>query len=139
MATGGTVLVIDDDRDFRESIGSLLESEGYAVDLAGSGKAGLRKLREHRPDLIVLDVMMESLVEGYSVTQAIKFQPEFEPYADIPILMVSSIAESPDERFGRSEEVEMIRPNRYMTKPLDIPLFLEEVAKAARRGAAARP
>jgi two-component system, OmpR family, alkaline phosphatase synthesis response regulator PhoP len=128
-----TVLVIDDDADFRASVKSLLESEGYEVDTASSGKEGLRLLQRHRPDVIMLDVMMESLVEGYAVNQAIKFQPEFEQYADIPIVMVSSIQESPDERFSRATEAELIRPNRYLTKPLDIPLFLEVLEKATRR------
>ncbi len=137
MPTKKTVLVIDDDRDFAASVKSLLESEGYAVEWAESGKAGLRRLGEARPDLIVLDVMMESIVEGYAVNQAIKFQPQFEAYADIPIVMVSSIEESPDERFGRAGEVEMVRPTRYLTKPLDIPVFLEVVGKLTRRGAAA--
>ena len=138
MAADKTVLVIDDDADFRASVRTLLESEGYAVDVAPSGRAGLEALRVHRPDLIVLDVMMESIVEGYAVNQAIKFRPDFEAYADIPIVMVSSIEETPDERFARAEELEMIRPDRYMTKPLDIPVFLEVVDNATRRGAATR-
>jgi CRP/FNR family transcriptional regulator, polysaccharide utilization system transcription regulator len=133
VETRRTVLVIDDDRDFRESVRMILEDAGYEVDTAASGKDGLRKLREHRPDVIILDIMMESIVEGYAVNQAIKFQPEFEEYANIPIVMVSSIEESPDERFGRALEVDLIRPNRYLTKPLDIPEFLEVVAKATRR------
>jgi CheY-like chemotaxis protein len=137
METRATVLVIDDDPDFRASVKAMLEGAGYGVDVAGSGREGLRKLREHRPDAIVLDVMMESIAEGYAVNQAIKFQPEFEPYADIPIVMVSSIQETPDERFGRSSDVEMVRPNRYLTKPLDMPVFLEVVAKATRRRSAA--
>lgn len=137
MATGKTVLVIDDDADFRASVKGLLEAEGFTVDVAATGRSGLRKLQEHRPDLIILDVMMESIVEGYAVNQAIKFQPEFHDYADIPIVMVSSIEESPDERFARSEELELVRPNRYLTKPLDIPLFLEVVRKATSRGVAA--
>jgi CheY-like chemotaxis protein len=132
-----TVLIIDDDPDYRASLKLVLESEGYAVEEASSGKAGLRKLAEHRPSAIVLDVMMESIVEGYAVNQAIKFQPEFEAYADIPIVMVSSIEQTPDERFGRAGEVDMIRPHRYLTKPLDIPLFLEVLAKATRRRSAA--
>jgi CheY-like chemotaxis protein len=133
VETRPTVLVIDDDADFRASVKALLEGEGYAVDAAACGKEGLRKLQEHRPDVIVLDVMMESIVEGYAVNQAIKFQPEFEEYAEIPIVMVSSIQESPDQRFSRSAEAELIRPNRYLTKPLDIPVFLEVLEKATHR------
>jgi CheY-like chemotaxis protein len=137
VETKRTVLIIDDDRDYRASVKTLLEDAGYRVDTAGSGKEGLSRLRERRPDAIVLDVMMESIVEGYAVNQAIRFQPEFEAYADIPIVMVSSIEESPDERFGRSGDVDMVRPTRYLTKPLDIPLFLEVLEKATRGRSAA--
>jgi CheY-like chemotaxis protein len=137
MEKGTTVLVIDDDRDFRDSVASLLTAEGCTVLQAGSGKEGLRRLSESRPDVIVLDIMMESIVEGYAVNQAIKFQPEYAAFAEVPVIMVSSIREGPDERFPRSGELEMVRPDRYLTKPLDIPLFLEVVERAARRGAKA--
>mgnify|MGYP001038870270 CR=1 FL=1 len=137
MATGRKVLVIDDDPDFRESVDSLLESEGYEVLQASSGKEGLKRLREERPDVIILDIMMESIVEGYAVNQAIKFQPEYEAFARVPIIMVSSIEQTPDERFSRAGELEMVRPDRYLTKPLEIPRFLEVVEQAARRGTTA--
>ncbi|HTP31391.1 MAG TPA: hypothetical protein VMJ75_04405, partial [Candidatus Acidoferrales bacterium] len=54
----------------------------------------------------------------------LRYRDEYEAYRNIPIFMVSSIAESPDERFPMSAEVEMIRPDRYLTKPLNIPEFL---------------
>jgi CheY-like chemotaxis protein len=123
------VLVIDDDQDFRASVKSLLESHGFTVVEADSGKDGLRKLVEHKPDLIILDVMMECCVEGYGVTQAIKYQEAYAAYRNTPIIMVSSIEESPDERFPMSAEVEMIRPDRYLTKPLQIEKFLEVVGR----------
>jgi CheY-like chemotaxis protein len=135
MATRKQVLIIDDDGDFRASLQMVLSAEGYEVEEAASGREGLQKVRERRPDLIVLDIMMESMGEGYSVNQAIKFQPDYEAFWDIPIVMVSSIQESPDERFSRAGEVDMVRPNRYMTKPLDIPTFLEVVGKMTRRRA----
>ncbi|MDH3290171.1 MAG: response regulator [Gemmatimonadota bacterium] len=133
MTPRKTVLVIDDDADFQMSVGSLLEVEGYDVVAAASGREGLRKLLEVRPDVVLLDVMMESTTEGYGVSERIKYGEEYAAVRDVPVLMVSSIQESPDERFPRSPEVEMIRPDRYLTKPLDIPRFLEILAKAARR------
>ncbi len=139
MATGEKVLIIDDDPDFRDSVESLLKAEGYRVLQASSGRQGLKRLAEDGPDVIILDIMMESIVEGYAVNQAIKFSPEYEAFAEIPIIMVSSIEETPDERFPRASELDLVRPNRYLTKPLDIPLFLEVVAKAAGRGTAATP
>jgi len=118
------VLLIDDDSDFRAAVKSLLESHGYQVLEACSGHDGLSMVLEHRPDAILLDIMMETTVEGYGVTHSLRYRDEYEAYRSIPIFMVSSIVESPDERFPMSAEVEMIRPDRYLTKPLNIPEFL---------------
>lgn len=128
-----TILVIDDDADFTTSVQSLLEAEGYEVETADSGREGLRKLVELRPSLVLLDIMMETDTEGYSVNETIKFSDEYQTVQDIPIIMVSSIQETPDQRFPRAPEVDMIRPDRYVTKPLDIPQFLELVQRAVRR------
>jgi len=131
MATSSKVLVIDDDQDFRASVRSLLESHGYAVVEADSGKDGLRKVVEYEPDIILLDIMMECDSEGYGVNQAIKYQDEYANYRNIPIVMTSAIDLSPDERFPMAGEVDMIRPDYYFTKPLDIPKFLGVMQKAA--------
>jgi len=124
------VLLIDDDQDFRTSVKSFLESHGYQVFEAESGHEGLRQVKEHKPDVILLDVMMETSVEGYGVTHSLKYKEEYAEYSHIPVFMVSSIEESPDERFSMSAEVEMIRPDRYLTKPLDMPRFLQILERA---------
>ncbi len=124
------VLLIDDDVDFRASVKSLLESHGYNVLEASSGQEGLRMVAGHKPDAILLDVMMESTVEGYGVTYSLRYRDEYAEFRHTPIFMVSSIEESPDERFPMSAEVEMIRPDQYLTKPLDIPEFLRLLEKA---------
>ena len=131
MPTSPRVLVIDDDEDFRASVRSLLENHGYVVFEADSGTDGLRKVVEHRPDLIVLDVMMKCCTEGYGVNQAIKYQEAYRDYRSIPVVMTSSIELSPDELFPMAGEVEMIRPDYYLTKPLDIPGFLQVVERAS--------
>jgi CheY-like chemotaxis protein len=127
MAASAKVLVVDDDADFRASVRSLLESEGYTVVEADSGKEGLLKVVNERPDLILLDIMMECCCEGYSLNQAIKYKQDYAEYSGIPIIMVSSIDQPPDALFPLSPEVEMIRPDGYVTKPIDIPAFLEVV------------
>src|SRR5512143_4081115 len=110
-----TVLLIDDDEDFTVSIQSLLEAEGYRVETAASGKEGLRKLTEGRPDLVLLDVMMESSTEGYAVSGAMKLMPE-----PVPVIMVSSVDQAPADLFARSEELDLIRPDAYLTKPVEV-------------------
>ena len=131
MPSSLKVLLIDDDDDFRASLRPVLEAHAYTVLEAASGDEGLRKLVEHRPDVVVVDIMMESASEGYGVTQAIRWQEAYQDFRGIPIIMVSSIEETPDERFFMSGEVDMIRPDTYLTKPLDIPRFLEVLKQCA--------
>jgi CheY-like chemotaxis protein len=131
MTSVPRVLIIDDDEDFRASLRSILEAEGYVVDAAASGHEGLDAAARNQPAVIILDVMMESSTEGYVVNQRLKFGAE--PLADVPIIMMSSIQESPDELYPRAEEVGMIRPDFYLSKPVDIPRFLDVVARAAAR------
>lgn len=127
--TGSRILIVDDDADYRASTRALLEGEGYQVMEADSGHAGLEAARTTRPDLIVLDIMMESPVEGYSVVQALKFQNEYADVRQIPVIMVSSITDDPATLYPMAGEVGMIAPDAYVTKPLDIPQFLQCVQR----------
>ena len=79
--------------------------------------------------MVVLDIMMESPVEGYSVVQALKHRSEYQDVKQIPVLMVSSVTDDPATLFPMTGEVDMITPDAYMTKPLDIPRFLECVER----------
>jgi len=123
------ILIIDDDADYRASTRALLEGEGYQVKEADCGKAGLEAARSLNPDLIVLDIMMESPVEGYSVVQALKHRSEYQDVKEIPVLMVSSVSDDPSTLFGMTGEVDLITPDAYLTKPLDIPHFLQYVER----------
>jgi CheY-like chemotaxis protein len=91
---------------------------------------------EEKPDLVTVDVMMACDTDGYSVSHAIRHRDEYRDFRTVPLVMVSSIESSPDELFPMSPEVELIRPDIYMTKPLDFARFLETVERAI--GAAAR-
>ena len=117
------VLIIDDDADYRASTRALLEGEGYQVSEADCGRAGLEAARALNPDLIVLDIMMESPVEGYSVVQALKNRSEYQDVKQIPVLMISSVSDDPASLFAMTGEVDMITPDAYLTKPLEIPRF----------------
>jgi CheY-like chemotaxis protein len=126
----GKVLIIDDDQDLRAALRSVLEAHGYVVFEAGCGREGLRALSEQQPDVILLDVMLECCNEGYGINQTIKFRDEYEPFRKVPIVMMSSIEASPDERFPMASEVDMIRPDWYLTKPLDIARLLAVLESA---------
>jgi CheY-like chemotaxis protein len=128
------ILLVDDDDDFCVSTTALLESEGYAVLRAKTGREALAKLRgEAAPDLIVLDVMMENIWAGYEVNQAVKFGANASVAGRIPIVMVSSVTIDPTERFRGAGEVGMVTPDEYLTKPLDIARFLGTLKSLLRR------
>ena len=129
MSAKPRILIIDDDEDYRVSTRALLEGEGYEVLEASSGRDGLESARGQRPDLIVLDIMMESPVEGYSVIQALKFRDDYRDLAPIPVVMVSSVKQDPATLFPMAGEVDMITPDAYFTKPLDLPNFLQCVRR----------
>lgn len=122
------ILLVDDDDDFRTAVQALLQAQGFEVACARSGREGLQRIRERRPDLIVLDVMMEHDFAGYEVTSSLRFSEDPGTTRPVPILMVSSIELDPATRFSRAVEAPMIQPDEYLTKPLDIPRFLETVA-----------
>ncbi|MCP4591473.1 MAG: response regulator [bacterium] len=129
MGESANILIIDDDEDYRASTRALLEGEGYTVREAPNGRDGLAAVREDRPDLIVCDVMMDSIGEGYSVTQALRQLPEFRELVPVPILMASSVEADPASLFGWMGDTSPITPDMYMTKPLNIPEFLGNVRK----------
>ncbi len=122
MADKTRILIIDDDEDYRASTRALLEGEGYEVFEARTGREGVEAARATRYDLIVVDIMMESPVEGYSVVQALRGGGDGGE--ETPIVMVSSVRDDPASRFPMAEEMPLITPDAYMTKPLDIPKFL---------------
>lgn len=85
------VLIIDDDPDYSEAIRAVLESKGYKADTAPNSESGLKKIKEKKPDLIVLDVMMETKDEGFNFARMLKRNEE---YKTIPILMLTAIKEA---------------------------------------------
>lgn len=86
-----TVLVIDDDADILMFCKSLLEAHGFRVKTANSGAAGLASVAEEKPDLIVLDIMMERINTGYKVAETLG--------KEIPILLFSSMLNPSDTVF----------------------------------------
>ena len=97
MTEQSKVLVIDDDPDIHAFCTLVLESAGYAVSVASSGAEGRAAMTAARPDLVILDVMMEQADAGFDTAQW--FAREFPA---VPVLMLSSIADAADSLFDTS-------------------------------------
>ena len=83
------ILLIDDDRDMLEAIKIMLETAGFAVGLAVDSTQGLKKVEKLKPDLILVDMMMETVDAGVKVAEKIQ-----EMGCKAPILLLSSIGEA---------------------------------------------
>jgi DNA-binding response OmpR family regulator len=135
MATKGKILIVDDDPDFVKTTKMILLTDGYEIFAAGDGKEGLIKIKEVKPDLVMLDIMMESIFEGFSFLGALRTSPEYEDVSSTPILMVSSVKADTGSRFAFREEQDMgdVQPDDYLDKPLRPKELLEKVAKMIRK------
>ncbi len=85
------VLIVDDDPDFVEVTRAVLERAGYEVTSAADGDEGMRRVRETHPDLIILDVIMKTVLDGLDMSRRMADSADLH---DTPILMVTSIANS---------------------------------------------
>ncbi|MBN1978566.1 MAG: response regulator transcription factor [Anaerolineae bacterium] len=123
------VLVIEDDIDMAEAVRMPLEANGYEVVRAATGEEGLQKVKEVEPDLIILDVVMETTTAGFQVSLQLRNpQPdsEYAAYKDIPILMLTAIHDTTSLRFGPDEAY--LPVDDFVEKPLTPDVLLEKVA-----------
>ena len=121
------ILVVDDDPDFVETTRTVLESAGYEVVTAADGDSGLRKVREEEPDLVILDIIMESVLDGLNMSREMANDPEGR---DIPILMVTSIANTDYAALFPTDEY--IHIDDFVSKPISPEELLRRTAQLVR-------
>jgi CheY-like chemotaxis protein len=113
------ILVIDDDPDFRDAVTAILHSGGYRVVAATGPEDGKAKILSERPDLVLLDIMMDSLFDGYALCHAVKTAPEFGSVRATPIIFVSAVKDIAGARFGFQDGGEgLSEPDDYLDKPV---------------------
>jgi CheY-like chemotaxis protein len=123
------ILIIDDDPDFTLANQAILEAAGHEVLTAADGKEGLEKVKSEDPDLIILDIMMDSIYEGFSVTTTLRSTPEYMDYRDIPILMASAVKKITGERFTIPPEAQVAEGDVFLDKPFTADVLLGNVKK----------
>jgi CheY-like chemotaxis protein len=122
------ILVIEDDADMVMAIRMPLEANGYEVFDAATGEEGLQKVKEVEPDLIILDVMMETTTAGFQVSLQLRSPDaasEYAAYREIPILMLTAIHTTTSLRFGPDEAY--LPVDDFVDKPIDPDVLLEKV------------
>ncbi|MBN2520945.1 MAG: response regulator [Bacteroidales bacterium] len=119
------ILIVDDDEDLSRSLQIILENQGFEVFAAQNKTEGFKLLEERKPDLILLDIMMESTLEGYNMLHKIKND---ENYKDIPVIMITGMADELGVNFRAAVEDPDVLPGViFMDKPVDQKELLTEI------------
>ncbi|HSZ55771.1 MAG TPA: response regulator transcription factor [Tepidisphaeraceae bacterium] len=120
----GTILVIDDEKDLIELVRYNLEKEGFDVIAATDGQSGLEVVKKHRPDLVVLDLMMPGL-DGLAVCQQLRNDPRA---GRIPVIMLTAKATEADRIVGLE-----LGADDYITKPFSPREVVARIKAVLRR------
>jgi CheY-like chemotaxis protein len=124
---GAKILVVDDDKDIRDSLQAILESKEYSVTVAASKNEAMEKANAEKPDLFILDVMMDTWQDGFDMARELKQDPKFK---DIPILMLTGVKEKTGVDFKSSAgDADWLPVDGFMEKPIQPDLMLAEVEK----------
>ena len=107
------ILIVDDDPDFVETTRLILEPKGYEVVTAANGEQGWDQVEREKPDLVILDVVMSSVLDGLQLSQRMHEDPS---HRDIPILMVTSIANIDYAALFPTDEA--VHIDAFLSKPV---------------------
>jgi two-component system response regulator RegX3 len=119
------ILLIEDERPLREALADSLGSEGFAVDQAATGAAGLAAFRASPPDLVLLDLMLPEM-GGVDVCRAIRTN------SSVPIIMVTAKASETDRVAGLN-----LGADDYVTKPFSSRELVARIRAVMRRSGSA--
>jgi CheY-like chemotaxis protein len=114
------ILVIDDDPDVQLSVRLSLEKAGHTITEAKNGREGLAMIKSDRPELIILDVMMDTSTEGFQLALRLRNPDptsELAEYRSIPILMLTAIHSTTPLRF--EPDIDYLPVELFVDKPID--------------------
>ncbi len=126
------ILIVDDDPDVRLAIASVLNSRSYEVIEACDGREALRKVKEEKPDLMLLDLLMPEM-DGFAVVKELRISQEKE-YPDVSVLVISSVREEASQRRYELEIGHKLDVDDYIEKPIEPFILLERVEKLLSKG-----
>jgi CheY-like chemotaxis protein len=122
-----TILVVDDDPDFVKITRRVLENHGYDVESSSSGAEALKTMRdaETKPDLVLLDIMMDYITDGLDVSNAMQRDPQLK---DIPVVMVTSLTGVKSQELFPSDQ--RVAVEGWLSKPVRPETLIKAVDKA---------
>ncbi|MBW2467785.1 MAG: response regulator [Deltaproteobacteria bacterium] len=128
------VVMIDDNKDLLFTMETFLQRNGFEVHTAEDGQTGLDLIKKECPDVILLDIMMETLFSGFEVCKQVRADKEL---MDTPIIGISAMGDELDINYSQWPDYDYFRPDTFMEKPIDkqrlLQLIPEVIQKAQKR------
>lgn len=125
------ILVVDDDPEIREAISLVLDAKGYEVVTAEDGIDGLNKLKDAKPDLMILDLLMPRL-DGFGVCKELK-DPRWAKFGRIPVIILSSVRQDASKRRYELETGLQLDVDDYVEKPIEYTVLMERVVNLLKK------
>ncbi|MFH1080243.1 MAG: response regulator [Pseudomonadota bacterium] len=120
------ILIVDDDQDYGDALRIVLENNGYEVNHVLNIRDGQKALEGGKPNLIILDVMMDRHTDGFDLCYNLKHD---EACRTIPIMMVTAVTEKTGFKFSPKTDGEYLEADAYVAKPIPVAELLSRVNK----------
>lgn len=121
------IVVVDDDPGIRDSLRTILESRRYTVITAADRTEGMDKIKTEKPDLLILDIMMSSWLDGLDISKTLRDDRQFQ---GMPILMLTGVKERTTFDFRpRPGGPDWCSVDAYLDKPVEPDVLLAEVER----------
>ncbi len=130
MSNKVKVLLVDDDPDFIEAHTIVLEASGFEVISASSGAEGLARVRDDRPDIVILDVMMENTDEGFAVARNIRRTLN----SAVPIIMLTSVGKVTGYDYKPDEHPDFFPVEVFLEKPVQPSVLVSRIRELTGKG-----
>jgi len=128
------IVLVDDNTDYLFTMETFLQRNGFQVHTADDGQKGLDLIRQEQPDMVLLDVMMESLFSGFELCKKLRTEDDLK---HIPIIGVSGMGDELGIDYKQWPDFEYFSPDAFLDKPVDkqklLRLIPEIIQKAKKR------
>lgn len=118
------ILLVDDDRGFVAAVSSLLARRAWHVRAAYSKKEALEQLRREKPDLVILDIMLEEISDGFELCKKLRYDPDL---SSVAVIVVSSVSEKTGLTFPTVSGGDPTGADCYLEKPVKFSELLRRV------------
>jgi len=125
------IIIIDDNTDYLFTMSTFLKRNGYETLTAEDGQKGIDLIEKERPDLILLDVMMESIYTGLDVCKKVRTNPDLK---DIPIIGISGMADELGVQVEKWGDEDYFKVDEFFDKPVDKEKLLPKIKELLEEG-----